>query len=134
MVYDTLKASNGDLQTWSSTFSSGQAGTIIINSGTASHLVSIDYQHFPAGKNYYWYVLTGGTDNGNFSGQVYVNGTGPSTATGGPLNYSTLKAYTSPLTGTIKVTVPALSVVYSGSGQLAERVLPRSAAHIIFET
>ena len=112
MVYDTLRAANADLTTWSSTFTSGQAGTIIVNSGTVNHIVSVDFQHFPAGKNYYWYVLTGGTDNGNFSGQVYVNGTGPSTATGGPLSYATLKANSAPLNGTIKVTVPALSVVY----------------------
>jgi len=112
MVFDTLKAANSDLTTYSSTFTSGQAGTVIVNSGTQNHLVSIDYQHFPGGKNYYWYLLTGGTDNGNFSGQVYVNGTGPATATGGPLNYATLGARSAPLNGTIKMTVPPLSVVY----------------------
>jgi hypothetical protein len=112
MVYDSLKAVNADLTTYSSTFSSGQAGTVIINSGVSNHIISIDYKHFPAGSSYYWYVLTGGTDNAPFSGQVYVNGNGPSTATGGPLNYSSLKAYSAPLKGTIKVTVPAMSVVY----------------------
>jgi len=56
--------------------------------------------------------LTGGTDNGNFSGQVFVNGIGPSAATGGPLNYATLKANAAPLTGTIKISVPPLSVIY----------------------
>lgn len=112
MVSDSLKSINGDIATYSSTFSSGQAGTTIINSGTYGHIVSIDFQHFPAGSKYYWYVLTGGTDNGNFSGQVFVNGTGPSTATGGPLTYSSLKSYTAPLNGTIKVSVPPLSVIY----------------------
>ena len=112
MVYDTLKRSNSDITTYSSTFSSGQAGTVLINSGTLNHVVSIDFQHFPAGSNYYWYVLNGGTDNAPFSGQVYVNGTGPSTATGGPLNYATLKAYSAPLTGTIKINLPPLTVVY----------------------
>lgn len=111
MVWDTLHAINGDLATYSSTFTSGQAGTIIVNSG-GTHILTIDFQHYPAGSKYYWYVLTGGTDNGNFSGQVYVNGTGPSTATGGPLTYSSIKAYSAPLTGTIKITVPALSVIY----------------------
>jgi hypothetical protein len=112
MVYDTLRAINSDIITYSSTFSSGQAGSVIINSGSQNHLVSIDFQHFPAGSKYYWYVLTGGTDNAPFSGQVYVNGTGPSTATGGPLAYATIKAYSTPLNGTIKVSVPPLSVVY----------------------
>jgi hypothetical protein len=112
MVTDTLKAINSDLVSYSSTFSSGQAGTILVNSGLASHIVAINFQHWPAGTTYYWYTLTGGTDNGNFSGQVLVNGTGPSTATGGPLNYSTLSAYSAPLSGTITISVPGLSAVY----------------------
>jgi hypothetical protein len=103
-----------DLTTYSSTFTSGQAGTVIINSGTSTHTVDVNFHHFPAGAKYYWYVLTGGTDNGAFSGQVFVNGTGPapSVAAGGPLNYSTLQAYSAPLTGSILVKVPPLSVVY----------------------
>jgi hypothetical protein len=114
MVYDTLRRTlnNPDITTYSSTFSSGQAGTVIINSGSGSHIVSVDFQHFPAGSQYYWYVLTGGSDNAPFSSQVYVNGTGPSSPSGGPLNYATLKPYTAPLKGTIKLTVPALAVVY----------------------
>jgi len=113
MVTDTLRAalSNSDITTYSSTFTSGQAGTVIINSGSFNHVVSIDFQHFPAGNKYYWYVLTGGTDAA-FSGKVYVNGTGPSTPTGGPLNYASLKPYSAPLTGSIKVAVPPFSVIY----------------------
>lgn len=112
MVADTLRAINKDITTYSSTFSTGHVGTVLINSGALNHVVSIDIQHFPAGKKYYWYTLTGGSDNGNFSGQVFVNGKGPSTPTGGPLTYATLKANTANLSGTIKVSVPALSVVY----------------------
>lgn len=112
MVFDTLKHADPDITTWSSTFSSGQAGTIITNTGSTIHVVSIDFQHFPAGSTYRWYILTGGTDNPPFSGQVFVNGTGPSTATGGPLNYATLKANSATLAGTIKITVPPMSVVY----------------------
>jgi len=114
MVYDTLKRAigNADLTTYSSTFTSGQAGTIIINSGSLNHVVSIDFQHFPAGTRYHWYILTGGTDNAPFSSQVYVNGAGPATPTGGPLNYAAIKPYGAPLNGTIKISVPALSVVY----------------------
>jgi hypothetical protein len=112
MVSDTLNAINSDLTTYSSTFSSGQAGTIIVNSGSYNHNLAVNFKHWPAGANYYWYTLTGGTDNGSFSGQVYVNGTGPSTATGGPLTYATLPAYKASLSGTIKLSVPAHSVVY----------------------
>jgi len=113
MVSDTLRKAlnNADITTYSSTFSSGQVGTVIINSGAYNHIVSIDFQHFPAGSKYYWYVLTGGSD-APFSGKVYVNGTGPASSTGGPLGYATIKPYSAPLTGTIKVYVPAMSVVY----------------------
>jgi hypothetical protein len=113
MVTDTFTlASNKDLVSYSSSFSSGQAGTIIVNSGQASHTVSVNFKNFAAGSSYYWYTLTGGTDNGDFSGQVYVNGTGPSGATGGPSTYAGIKAWSAPLSGTIKVPVPARSVVY----------------------
>jgi hypothetical protein len=114
MVYDTLRRAllNTDITTYSSTYSSGQAGTVIVNSGALNHVVAVDFQHFPAGSHYYWYTLTGGTDNAPFSSQVLVNGNGPATATGGPLNYSTLKAYSMPLKSSIKVWVPPYSVVY----------------------
>jgi hypothetical protein len=112
MVSDSMKRSNNDITTYSSTFSSGQAGTILINSGKTEHLVSIDFQHFPAGNKYYWYLLTGGTDNAPFSAKVYVNEIGPSTNSGGPLNYASLKAFSAPLKGTIKIKLPPLSVVY----------------------
>ena len=85
---------------------------MIINQGAYNHVLSIDFQHFPAGKKYHWFVLTGGTDNAPFSGRVYVNGTGPSTPTGGPLNYSSIPANSAPLSGTIKIAVPPMSVVY----------------------
>lgn len=116
MVQDTLRSAtnNTDIVTYSSSFSSGQVGTVLINSGSLNHVVSIDIQHFPAGSKYYWYVLTGGSDNAGFSSQVYVNGTGPTALTvpGGPLNYATIKPFSAPLKGTIKVAVPPMSVVY----------------------
>jgi hypothetical protein len=114
MVYDTLRRPlfNSDLTTYSSTFTSGQAGTVIINSGIYNHVVAIDFQHFKAGAKYHWYILTGGTDNSPFSSQVYVNGFGPATPTGGPLNYASIKPYAATLNGTIKIFVPPFSVIY----------------------
>jgi len=113
MVTDTLRRAlgNHDITTYSSTFSSGQAGAVIINSGTFSHVVSIDFQHFPAGAKYYWYMLTGGADAA-FSSKVYVNGVAPTNATGGPLNYAGIKPYSAPLSGTIRLSMPPLSVIY----------------------
>ncbi len=112
MVYDTVRSSSKDVIAYASTFSSGQAGAVVVNTGQLNRVIAIDFQHFPAGSKYYWYVLTGGTDNGSFSSQVFVNGTGPSSATGGPLTYASIKPYSAALTGTIKLTLPPMSVVY----------------------
>jgi len=112
MVYDTVRELDGGITAYASTFSSGQVGAVIVNTDQFNHVMTIDIQHFPAGSKYHWYVLTGGSDNGSFSNQVYVNGVGPSTATGGPLNYASIKPYGATLSGTLKLYVPAMSVVY----------------------
>lgn len=111
MVEDSLRGANGDLTSYSSTFSSGEAGTVVINSGKLSHILAIDFKHFPAGSKYYWYTLTGGTDNGEFSGQAIVNGNAATNATGGPLNYAAIKAYSAALTGTINISIPPMSII-----------------------
>ncbi len=74
MVNSTIKGSGNDVITYASTFSSGEAGAVVINTGNMNRVVAIDFKHFPAGSRYYWYVLSGGNDNGSFSGKVFVNG------------------------------------------------------------
>jgi hypothetical protein len=69
-------------------------------------------ENMPAAKSYFRYVLTGGTDNGDFSRKVFVNGHGPTTAGGGPANYETIKAYGKSINGDIKIELPPLSVTY----------------------
>jgi hypothetical protein len=112
MVSNIVQSSSTDVTCYASTFTSGQAGTVVVNKGTLNRIVAINFKHFPAGTKYYWYILSGGTDNGEFSAQVYINGVGPSTATGGPLTYASVKAYAAPLSGTIKLAVPARSVAF----------------------
>ncbi len=101
-----------DIVSYASTFTSGQAGLVIVNKGTSAQVVKINFQNFTAGNRYYWYTLTGDNDNGEFSRKVIINGSGPSGVAGGPSNYATLKANSS-LTGTeIKISVPARSATY----------------------
>lgn len=110
-VITTTTKSTGIIA-YSSTFTSGQVTSVIVNKTTLNRTVAINISHRTLGAKYYWYTLSGGTDNGEFSGQVFVNGTGPSTATGGPLAYATIKANAASIAGTIKVDVPARSVVF----------------------
>jgi hypothetical protein len=63
------------------------------------------------GNRIYWYILSGGTDNGEFSRKVFVNGVGPTSVGGGPDNYTTLKAYSASTANGIKMNIPPRSVI-----------------------
>lgn len=118
MVTSTVKSlkAPGELVVFASSFSSGEAGVVLVNKGLSSRTVSIDFRHFAGGNKYYWYTLTGGTDNGEFSTRVSVNGQTGTAAVGGPADYAGIKANAAPLTGTIKIQVPARAAVYLVAG------------------
>ena len=97
---------------YASSFSSGQSGVVLVNKGTSTQIVNLKMENLPDVKSYYRFVLTGGTDNGDFSRKVYVNGNGPSGVAGGPNNYNTLEAYGKSIYGDIKIETPPLSVTY----------------------
>jgi len=102
-----------NIMAYASSFTSGEKGVIIVNKNTSAHTVQLTLQNFTAGSRFYWYTLTGGTDNGEFSRKVFVNGYGPTEATGGPATtYATLKAYSATTNNGVKLTMPARSVVY----------------------
>jgi hypothetical protein len=103
---------NTELVSFASTFSSGEAGMVLVNKGTSQRIAAINFKHFKAGQRYYWYVLAGGNDNGDYSTKVYINGETGSAPVGGPSNYAGVKAFAAPLTGTIKIAVPPRSAVY----------------------
>jgi hypothetical protein len=111
MVSSTVQT-NSDLLSYASSFTSGEAGVVIVNKGASSQMVNVDIKNFAKGSKYYYYTLTGGTDNGEFSGKVYVNGNGPGGANGGPSGYLTLTASSSALQNGIKVSAPPMSVIF----------------------
>lgn len=84
---------NGDVICYSSTFQDGGLGLVLLNTGTAQHNVKVSLEDFVPGGNYYWYDLRGGSDNGDFSRKVSINGHGPAGVSGGPDSYKTLPAY-----------------------------------------
>jgi len=110
----SLKSSvsgSNDILSFASSFSSGEKAVILVNKGTAAQNVTIT-SNATVGKRFYYYRLTGGTDNGEFSRKVFVNGKGPDIISGGPSSYTTLKAYSSETKNGIKVALLPRSVVY----------------------
>ncbi|MES2455434.1 MAG: alpha-L-arabinofuranosidase [Bacteroidota bacterium] len=111
MVSSTVGGSS-DVFAYASGFSSGEAGVVVVNRGLSAQVASVNISNFKAGSRYYYYTLTGGTDNGDFSAKVLVNDQGPAGAAGGPASYKTLQARSVSQTGGIKLSLPPRSVVY----------------------
>jgi hypothetical protein len=99
------------VETYGSSFSSGEAGVIMVNKSATAKTVNIQLKNFKKGNRFYWYTLTGGTD-GEFSRKVFVNGRGPAFISGGPADYHTLPAYSAPISGGIRLALPGRSSVY----------------------
>lgn len=111
-MVSAIATGNNDIVTYASTFSSGQAGVIIVNKGTTTQLVKLNFQNFYTGNRYYWYTLTGDTDNGEFSRKVLVNGNGPSGVAGGPSDYVNLKANAATCDNDVRLSIPPRSATF----------------------
>ncbi|SDP49617.1 Alpha-L-arabinofuranosidase [Mucilaginibacter sp. OK268] len=111
MVSSSVRNS-ADILSYASSFGSGEAGVVIVNKGVSTQTVNVNIKNFAVGNRFYYYTFTGGSDNGEFSRKVYVNGNGPDGAAGGPSNYSKLAANSSTLQNGIKISAPPRSVVF----------------------
>jgi hypothetical protein len=100
---------------YASTFASGHLGVIVVNKGKTTNTASLVPTNYSFGDRFYTYTLKGGTDNGDFSSQVYVNDEGPSSPDWGPpiATIDSLKAYAYPVDGNvIKFSIPPRSVEF----------------------
>jgi hypothetical protein len=113
MLASTVTAST-DVAAYATSFTSGEKAVVLVNKGTGVKNVAVDFQYFTPGGKVYWYTLTGGSDNGEFSRMVYVNGVGPENGkAGGPLSYATLKMNAASAANGVKLSLPARSVVFA---------------------
>ncbi len=98
---------SADVVAYSSTYSSGEANVSLVNTSATAQVVEVKTKNFRLGNRFYWYSFQGGTDNGDFSRKVAINGATSAAEAGGPADYTSLKAYSAPTTNGIKVSVPA---------------------------
>jgi len=109
----SMVSGDEQLLAYSSTFQSGEIGVVILNKGNTGQVVQLDLPDYNPGRNYYVYSLTGGTDNGEFSGSVYINDQGPTHATGGPIaNLANIPAWSYRTGDGIKCLAPGRSVQF----------------------
>ncbi|HSU51678.1 MAG TPA: hypothetical protein VLJ41_13830, partial [Segetibacter sp.] len=117
MMGDRLVSStvtgNSEISAYASTFNNTEVGVTIINRGATPQTTNLKFSNFTPGTKFYWYTLTGGNDNGEFSRKVYVNGRSNSLVSGGPSDsYTTLKAYAANTVNGVQLTVPARAAVF----------------------
>jgi len=110
MVEATTNSSN--TVAYASLFSTGEAGIVLVNKNNFDQTVELNLKNFKPGNRFYYHTLTGGTDNGNFSRKVYVNGQTSSEIAGGPENYESIKPKSTLISGNIKVSLPKYSVTH----------------------
>jgi len=112
MVGSTVNGSS-DIVSYGSSFSSGQAGVVLVNQGSTDHTVNVQFNNYAIGTKYYYYELKGGADNAPFSHDVYINGVGPASGnTGGPSNFNSITALANNVSGGITLVVPAYGAVF----------------------
>jgi hypothetical protein len=104
---------SGGVQAFASMFGSGEAGLMLVNTGTQDRTVRIESEGFrPAGR-YYRICLTGGDDSAPFSRRIFVNGRGPDGPAGGPIeSLENIPAWSRKIRGSFAVPLPARSVQF----------------------
>ena len=105
-------SSSSAIVSYASSFTSGETAVTLVNKSGGAASVEVKVQNFRKGNNFYWYTLNGGTDNGEFSRNVQVNGSGSSSASGGPSSYKTINPYAAATANGIRISVPARSAVF----------------------
>jgi hypothetical protein len=110
-MVNSLVTTSNSIKAYASTWSSGQLSVTLVNTSATSQNVEVKTKNFYPGTRFYWYSLEGGNDNGEFSGKVIVNGSGPGADAGGPADYHTLKARSGIAAGGIRVAVPPRGII-----------------------
>jgi len=105
-------SSTSEIESYASSYTSGEVAVAMINKSTANKTVEVTVKNFKKGVRYYWYTLTGAGDNGEFSRKVLINGETSAYAAGGPANYKSISAFSAPVSGGIRVTIPARAAVF----------------------
>ena len=122
-------SNNTNILAYASRFASGETGITIVNKGKAAQVVKIDPKNIGVGTQYYNYSLTGGTDNGDFSLYVSVNGVAPTGTQWGPrATLETIPASAYSIDNAITVNVPGRSVQFIMVEAGTNKLYPTSVA------
>lgn len=112
VMLNSSVAGNDDIVAFASAFENGPAGIVVVNKGTESEIVEIETNNFTPGERFYWYSLTGGELEGEFSRRVAINDQTTNLVAGGPSNYNDISAWAAETEGGITLEAEPWSVNY----------------------
>jgi len=122
-------SNNTNILSYASRFASGETGVVIVNRGKTAQVVKIDPKDIGVGNQYYSYSLTGGTDNGDFSLYVSVNGVNATGTQWGPrATLETIPASAYSIDNAITVNSPGRSVQFIMVDAGTNKLYPTSVA------
>jgi len=109
----SVSSNNPNILAYASKFGSGETGLIVVNKGNTPQVVKINTMKTGVGDKYYNYLLAGGSDNGDFSLYVSVNGVSPKGTQWGPReSLDTIRANAYTIDDEIVINSPKLSVQF----------------------
>jgi hypothetical protein len=121
----TTTSTNTNILAYASRYASGETGLVIVNKGTSSQVVKINPKNTGGGEKYYVYSLTGGSDGGDFSLYVTVNGVAPTGTQWGPrTELESISAYAFPNDSNILVQSPGRSVQFIMVDSGPKKIIP----------
>jgi hypothetical protein len=110
MIADTI-ACDSIVRSYSSVFSSGDIGVVIINYSDTTQKLMLEFSDSTIVDSVFWYsVYADNIDNGNK--KFYVNGLTSNTTGGGPADLDTVFAYAAVFSDTSLLTLHKYSVTY----------------------
>ena len=104
--------SDSNIIVYTSNFSDGKKGLIIINKSREVKTVSIQFDDRKIKGRFYGYTLKGGNDNGLFSRKVVINDKETDLPAGGPADFQRIKAWSSRFKNEIKIDLAAMTVQF----------------------
>lgn len=120
-------SSNSSLLAYASRYASGETGIVLVNRSKTAQVVKIDPKNIGVGNQYYNYSLTGGSDNGDFSLYVSVNGVRPTGTQWGPReSLESLPATAYSTDNSISVNSPGRSVQFIMVDSGTKKLFPTS--------
>lgn len=121
----SASSNNSSVLAYASRFAGGETGIVLVNRGKTAQVVKINSPKIGVGNQYYLYNLTGGTDNGDFSLKVLVNGVGPTGTQWGPREtLETIPAKAFSTDGNMIVNSPGRSVQFIIADQGKNMLFP----------